>query len=438
MRKTDWISWSTSTITQSPWRPKPKRSLLIWEEAGKSENVEAWWTIGLWSDIARDNKQKQTRTVNDVKGREISCITCTGSGTQFWEFCILGLTGNYFCWTGGYQLWNGVPSTGWQYCWKPILGFSWGYWKKTMENWHVDNIDSPLPTVSQNPASSHSSSSAYSSNCSISTTIPFQFFSTWQNTCFSFMLTVLKLQTEVTLTYSVRCPLSYIAVALDCPKPRVTLHLSAIRVRPASESCFTLASLEIRRPCGDHMKIIQWETSHPPLDTQNQVFHWNSSRERTPHGPLHCARSPEPGSWEYMTGQTCQPSFPNLSVPGGRHRNLRHRCAMFAFQTPITCIPPPSSVNASHRKPRYRWSRFLASQRAVLWLLCLLPSAKHSVYQREPSFGVQMRGKGGLIGYLLCTMYVWDRKDKSISAAFKDIDFGIWIFLLLLSAQCCF
>lgn len=112
-------------------------------------------------------------------------------------------------------------------------------------------------TCSQNPASPHSSSSAYSSNCSISTTIPFQFFSTWQNTCFSFMLTVPKLQTEVTLTYSVRCPLSYIAVALDCPKPRVTLHLSAIRVRPASESCFTLTSLEIRRPCGDHVKIIQ-------------------------------------------------------------------------------------------------------------------------------------------------------------------------------------
>lgn len=73
----------TGTLHHSPWTDIPNRPLLIRKDVGKQDrkcrslmNSRTWWTAG---------------AVSDVKCREITCITCTGTGIQFWEFCILRL-----------------------------------------------------------------------------------------------------------------------------------------------------------------------------------------------------------------------------------------------------------------------------------------------------------------------------------------------------------
>lgn len=104
----------------------------------------------------------------------------------------------------------------------------------------------------------YSSSSVCSSSCSVSTANSFPVLQhTWQNTCCFFICTVLKFQTEVTLIYSVCCPLSHIAVALDCPKPEVTLcfptcHILKLGLPPLSPVLDLL--LGIRWTPGDHVK----------------------------------------------------------------------------------------------------------------------------------------------------------------------------------------
>lgn len=87
------------------------------KKVNRVENVEVWQTTGLQSDTAEDNKQKQKRTVSDVSGREISCITCTSRSIQCWEFLILKQTVNCLCWSSGYQLWSSISFAGRQYFW---------------------------------------------------------------------------------------------------------------------------------------------------------------------------------------------------------------------------------------------------------------------------------------------------------------------------------
>lgn len=111
---------------------------------------------------------------------------------------------------------------------------------------------------------------------------------------------------------------------------------------------------------------------------------------------------------------TCHPNLPNLSDSGGHCRNPI--CPMFAFQTLTRCILSPSSVNATHRNTRYWQSCVLALQHASA-RGCYSFSASYLQQSLESIsgktlFGVQKRGKGGLIRYLLCTMYVWERKER--------------------------
>lgn len=112
---------------------------------------------------------------------------------------------------------------------KTNSGFQLGVLAKTSgktDTWVTQTVPFwPSATCRQNSASPHSSSSAYSSNGVISTTNSFPVL--WHPAKYLLLLhahTGLKLQTEVTLIYSVCRPLSYITVALDCPKPGATLH----------------------------------------------------------------------------------------------------------------------------------------------------------------------------------------------------------------------
>lgn len=72
------------------------------KQVNSIENEEAPWA-GLWSDIAQDNKQRQTRTVSDVKDREISCFShihrSGNSAFGNWEWFLLSQCLPY---------WNGV------------------------------------------------------------------------------------------------------------------------------------------------------------------------------------------------------------------------------------------------------------------------------------------------------------------------------------------
>lgn len=128
----DWLNDTQASLAIVLGNPN-QRDHCSYEkkQLNRLKNIEAWRTTGVWSDIAGNNKSKQTRTVSDVKHREMSCHTCTGSSTQFSEFCILGLTGNYFCWTNGFQLWNGVLFPGWQCFQRTDFGFQLAVLAKT-------------------------------------------------------------------------------------------------------------------------------------------------------------------------------------------------------------------------------------------------------------------------------------------------------------------
>lgn len=148
-------------------------------------------------------------------------------------------------------------------------------------------------------------------------------------------------------------------------------------------------------------------------------------------GLLPCGRSPEIGSWEHLAGRCASQASQTFSprwVSQESKALLCHVCTL------ITCIPSPFFSECSPQETK-RETVFLHDTGPVLGLLRLSPSAKHSVYQWEPLFGAQMREKRGLIWYLLCTIYVWERRE-SISAAFKDKNFSMCFPPP--SAQCCF
>lgn len=124
-------------------------------------------------------------------------------------------------------------------------------------------------------------------------------------------------------------------------------------------------------------------------------------------GPSPCGRSPETGSWEHPTGRhasQASQTFQSQVVVTGIQGTI---VPCLHFKHGLHVSHPPSSVNAAHRQ---RWSCFPAWQWASVRASLSLTFSK-AFYQWEPSFGAQMREKGGLIRY--CYVRFMYEKEES-------------------------